>query len=72
MFELILVFVCHKIDIARLAIRDVITWPKKGQIGPKWDTNGTFLDQISVHLGSMIGPKLDKSVTFQIKRVKMF
>ena len=29
-----------------------LTWPKVGQIGPKWDKSETFSDQIAVHFGS--------------------
>ena len=40
--------------------------PKVGQIGPKWDTSGTFSDQIPVHFGSMRMLTLQFTVMFSV------
>ena len=39
---------CKPVDIF-LDIRHVVVGSNVGQIGPKWEKSGSFLDQISVH-----------------------
>ena len=39
--------------------RDVRVGPKLGQIGPKWDKNGFFKDQLSVNFDRLICVKFE-------------